>query len=275
MNTSKMSQRRRPMSDLYDLNMIEAMRDNINTTMTDYMRKEHENLTKARNATSDESKELYLAEAARYRSYINDIIECRNYITEQANRIRELRAGRQSPHRNNTSANNTMPQAQNVQSSTQPLIASSTPIQIPSTFANTDVPNEYMCPITMQIMTDPVILTDGHVYEKKAIEQWLTTHDTSPITKQTVNKNIIIPCFALRKLIEEFVTTSDKEGPKQPINPTKHIKKVPKTKTSSREPTKYNKFVQEMMPLLRQQYPEKAPKELMKIIGAQWKVQKI
>lgn len=242
--------------NLNDLRMIEAMRDSFNTTMNAYMRKENEYITRARNAISDERKELYLAEAARYRSYINDIIECRNYMTDRANNIRTIQANRPSHFMFNLFSRNT--------SSTVDIqIPSSTPISIPPTFTSTDIPDEYICPITMQIMTDPVILTDGHVYERKAIEQWLTTHDTSPISKQPVDKKMVIPCFVLRNLIEAFVATTANKV---------HI--MPK-KTQTREPSKYNIFVQERMPKLKQEYPNKAPKELMKLIGAEWRVKKI
>ena len=30
-----------------------------------------------------------------------------------------------------------------------------------------------LCPITQEIMTEPVVAADGHTYEKKAIEAWL------------------------------------------------------------------------------------------------------
>lgn len=36
------------------------------------------------------------------------------------------------------------------------------------------IPNEYLCPITHEIMIDPVCVSDGYTYERKAIEEWLT-----------------------------------------------------------------------------------------------------
>jgi len=75
------------------------------------------------------------------------------------------------------------------------------------------VPPEYMCPITMEIMTDPVILTDGHVYEKRAIERWLLSHNTSPKTNQVVERGQLIRCHALRAIISEFVENALKHKP--------------------------------------------------------------
>ncbi len=37
-------------------------------------------------------------------------------------------------------------------------------------------------PPPRQVFKDPVCAADGHTYERSAIEQWLRTHDTSPMT---------------------------------------------------------------------------------------------
>ena len=37
-----------------------------------------------------------------------------------------------------------------------------------------------MCPITQDLMNDPVIAADSHTYERTAIERWLQTNITSP-----------------------------------------------------------------------------------------------
>jgi hypothetical protein len=34
------------------------------------------------------------------------------------------------------------------------------------------LPNEYYCPITLELMRDPVVAKDGHTYERTAIEDW-------------------------------------------------------------------------------------------------------
>jgi sugar lactone lactonase YvrE len=51
--------------------------------------------------------------------------------------------------------------------------------------------SDYLCPITMQRMVDPAVTADGHTYERLAIEQWLRTHDTSPMTGERLpNKTL-------------------------------------------------------------------------------------
>ena len=49
-----------------------------------------------------------------------------------------------------------------------------------------NINDSFYCPITYTIMTEPVIGTDGHTYEKNAIIQWLYTSNLSPITKQPI-----------------------------------------------------------------------------------------
>jgi len=68
-----------------------------------------------------------------------------------------------------------------------------------------DYPEEYICPITQDIMIDPVIAEDGHTYERKNITDWVTTHGTSPITRQVMSKDIIIPNRNLKSQIEQFI----------------------------------------------------------------------
>lgn len=40
----------------------------------------------------------------------------------------------------------------------------------------------FLCPITQQVMTDPVLTKYGHLFERKAIEDWLKSHNTCPLT---------------------------------------------------------------------------------------------
>lgn len=53
-------------------------------------------------------------------------------------------------------------------------------------------------------MSDPVVAEDGRSYERTAIETWLKTHRTSPLTNQTISNNLISN-LALRDAIESYV----------------------------------------------------------------------
>jgi len=39
-----------------------------------------------------------------------------------------------------------------------------------------------------EVMRDPVLATDGYSYERSAIEQWLRTHNTSPMSNQVTTR---------------------------------------------------------------------------------------
>jgi len=45
-----------------------------------------------------------------------------------------------------------------------------------------DIPHEFKCPISLQIMKDPVKCSDGFYYERRSIVRWLREHDRSPMT---------------------------------------------------------------------------------------------
>ena len=68
-----------------------------------------------------------------------------------------------------------------------------------------EVPDDYMCPITAEIMTDPVCAADGFTYERTAISEWLRTKDTSPFTGATLESKFLFPNYSLRNVIRSFV----------------------------------------------------------------------
>jgi cAMP-specific phosphodiesterase 4 len=53
-------------------------------------------------------------------------------------------------------------------------------------------------------MHDPVVLSDGHTYEKRHIERWLHNHSTSPVSNEELPQKAIFPNHALRNAIEEY-----------------------------------------------------------------------
>ncbi|CAG9323652.1 unnamed protein product [Blepharisma stoltei] len=65
--------------------------------------------------------------------------------------------------------------------------------------------DEYLCPITHELMTNPVVAADGITYEKSAITLWLKKgHHRSPVTNERLLHNSLIPNLALKKLIDKF-----------------------------------------------------------------------
>ena len=82
-----------------------------------------------------------------------------------------------------------------------------------------EIPKEFLCPITLSIMKNPVLMTDGQTYEKSAIEKYLEISTLSPLTKQPISMKDATPNYALKSLIENYLKAG--KMPKMPkITPT-------------------------------------------------------
>ena len=67
-----------------------------------------------------------------------------------------------------------------------------------------ELPDDYYCSITCEVMSDPVIAADGFSYERVAIEQWLATGTgTSPKTNEVLRHRELTPNKALKTLIAD------------------------------------------------------------------------
>lgn len=53
-------------------------------------------------------------------------------------------------------------------------------------------------------MKDPVVASDGHSYEREAIEKWLQIRRTSPKTNLPLSDSVLKPNFALKSIIEDY-----------------------------------------------------------------------
>ncbi|XP_046683986.1 WD repeat, SAM and U-box domain-containing protein 1-like [Homalodisca vitripennis] len=72
--------------------------------------------------------------------------------------------------------------------------------------SSADVPNHMICPITQQVMIDPVICEDGFTYEHDAIRAWMVNgRNTSPITNVPLSSTLVVPNTALRAEIKQFL----------------------------------------------------------------------
>ncbi|KAL3813963.1 hypothetical protein ACJIZ3_015231 [Penstemon smallii] len=81
------------------------------------------------------------------------------------------------------------------------------------------IPNEFLCPISLEIMTDPVIIATGQTYERESIQKWLNSgHRTCPKTGQKLNYLTLAPNFALRNLIQQWCEKNNYELPKKEIS---------------------------------------------------------
>lgn len=57
-----------------------------------------------------------------------------------------------------------------------------------------DAPPAFFCPISMELMRDPVSTADGHCYERASIERWFAQGSrTSPKTGASLSSITVIP----------------------------------------------------------------------------------
>ncbi|GMP74215.1 hypothetical protein CsSME_00031692 [Camellia sinensis var. sinensis] len=69
------------------------------------------------------------------------------------------------------------------------------------------IPKDFCCPISLDLMTDPVIISTGQTYDRASITRWVDEgHSTCPKTGQMLIHNRLVPNRALRSLIVQWCT---------------------------------------------------------------------
>ena len=69
---------------------------------------------------------------------------------------------------------------------------------------STAPPFSYFCPISHEIMVEPVVTTDGYSYDRFYIESWLEKHNTSPVTNSVLANKALISNRTLKQAIAEW-----------------------------------------------------------------------
>ncbi|XP_072950432.1 E3 ubiquitin-protein ligase PUB23-like [Typha angustifolia] len=79
-----------------------------------------------------------------------------------------------------------------------------------------EIPHYFICPISLQIMEDPVTTITGITYDRRSIERWIfVEHNTTcPVTNQPLfpNSSGVTPNHTLRRLIQSWCTTNASRG---------------------------------------------------------------
>ncbi|KAF5741152.1 U-box domain-containing family protein [Tripterygium wilfordii] len=66
-------------------------------------------------------------------------------------------------------------------------------------------PEELRCPISLQLMHDPVIIASGQTYERICIEKWFSDgHDTCPKTQQQLSHCCFTPNYSVKGLTNSW-----------------------------------------------------------------------
>lgn len=90
---------------------------------------------------------------------------------------------------------------------------------------STLVPAFFRCPISLEVMRDPVSLCTGVTYERANIEKWMDAgNNVCPATREALKSSELIPNHTLRRLIQEWCLSKGFDRiptPKSPANPSK------------------------------------------------------
>lgn len=87
------------------------------------------------------------------------------------------------------------------------------------------VPNHFRCPISLELMKDPVTLSTGITYDRETIEKWIEAGNvTCPMTNQVLKSLEPIPNHTIRRMIQDWCVDNRSHGveriptPRIPIN---------------------------------------------------------
>uniref|UniRef100_A0A672I7W9 WD repeat, SAM and U-box domain-containing protein 1 n=1 Tax=Salarias fasciatus TaxID=181472 RepID=A0A672I7W9_SALFA len=68
-----------------------------------------------------------------------------------------------------------------------------------------EAPDEFLCPITRELMKDPVIAADGYSYERQSIESWIRgKNKSSPMTNLPLQTSLLTPNRSLKAAITRW-----------------------------------------------------------------------
>lgn len=88
------------------------------------------------------------------------------------------------------------------------------------------IPYHFRCPISLELMCDPVTACTGQTYDRSSIESWVATGNTTcPVTRSPLTDFTLIPNHTLRRLIQDWCVANRSFGvqriptPKQPAEP--------------------------------------------------------
>ena len=69
-------------------------------------------------------------------------------------------------------------------------------------------PARFFCPITTELMVDPVMDCHGHNFERASILDWLGRSNVCPLSREVIVKELLFPNLALREEISEWLAAS-------------------------------------------------------------------
>ncbi|CAO2188147.1 unnamed protein product [Urochloa humidicola] len=91
-------------------------------------------------------------------------------------------------------------------------------------------PEALQCPITLELMTDPVTVSTGQTYDRASINKWIKSGcRTCPVTGERLRSGDLVPNLAARGIIEQLLLSRGVPIPHEPSASGKHRRAVEKT----------------------------------------------
>ncbi|XP_022990027.1 U-box domain-containing protein 14-like [Cucurbita maxima] len=76
------------------------------------------------------------------------------------------------------------------------------------------IPDDFRCPISLEMMRDPVVVSTGQTYERSCIQKWLDSgHITCPRSQQVLVRTALTPNYVLKSLIALWCDNNGVELP--------------------------------------------------------------
>lgn len=109
-------------------------------------------------------------------------------------------------------------------------------------------PPDFRCPISRELMRDPVTISTGITYERENIEKWFFTYQktTCPATMQRVENFYTTPNHTLKRLILAWSSLSQGPSTSAPPSPERHQELLSLLKTVESSPFKVINEIQTM-----------------------------
>ncbi|PIA63728.1 hypothetical protein AQUCO_00201222v1 [Aquilegia coerulea] len=104
-----------------------------------------------------------------------------------------------------------------------------------------NIPNHFRCPISLDLMKDPVTLSTGITYDRDSIEKWVEAgNQTCPVTNQALTSVEQIPNHTIRRMIQDWCVVNSSYGidriptPRIPVSPIEVTEMLSRFKAATR-----------------------------------------
>lgn len=70
------------------------------------------------------------------------------------------------------------------------------------------IPNHFMCPLTLDILRDPVIAPSGYTYERSAILDFIKKYAIDPVTRTPLTPTQLYPNNNLKDAVSRYIVSA-------------------------------------------------------------------